>query len=678
LFDTPVPSEINLNLIVIGGETQWADMDCGSVSAADADGDTLGCVALGVSWLIYSVYLLDGGPGSSTPARSLPSSKYHFQVHSDWEPVGNCTTSCMLLDHTPQHAWTPVGNGTYNGIYHELHFMHTDKFTAHRASPGRATLTPRTWISFGGQMQDVNLHGQSYHTYLYNLRNQRLAIPEIVDDYASQLPGDSSAQEAAPDWIGESVEEAVALSNNTGFCVTLISGGTVVSTSLMGMTQSASEWADSDWGSDWRSAGDIETTIAQCAADNADGNHIGSAVFVCGQNLTLIDPSLEDDPDGNSGGDDLLTGALYKRTGAEQSYTIRNMAEVGANINPVSTVIWTSSSYPNGGNGQNLQAAGGDDHVYDLGNAGPCTDASVRDDAPIDGPNAIRVDAEHLMERNTIPTALEYAQTLTMNLADGNGDIQAAGLTTIPFNIITDYMAIPYQEWPNIDPEIARDLPAYESLFYDLAEALGSVDNPEPMTNLEHGQNLVKTRIWRSSFDVTADNVWNALLPPTTANTAAALNLIRSVSASQSCDPISRRRSEANASCWAQGIFIFNYLNSPGPQGLLNIIHDAIKAASETFDTLFNEYEQPNIPGQASTNLQGIWVNFINQYTSRMANYHRNYANARLDQLIAGWNNLLAQNPTQQQQQIANEAIKEINNLKSQVAALLFDRANFV
>jgi hypothetical protein len=166
-------------MIVIGGETQWADSNCGTVSAPGADGDTLGCVALGIAWLTYSVYLLDGGPGVGTPARSLSSSKHHFQVHSLWEPVGNCTTSCMLLGHAPQHVWTPVGNGTYNGIQHELHFMHTDKFTAHRAFPGvikpgedNSTLTPRQWVSIHGQL--VNTGGVSPHTYLYNLRSQQL------------------------------------------------------------------------------------------------------------------------------------------------------------------------------------------------------------------------------------------------------------------------------------------------------------------------------------------------------------------------------------------------------------------------------------------------------------------------------------------------------------------------
>jgi len=506
-------------MIVIGGETQWADSNCGTVSAPGADGDTLGCVALGIAWLTYSVYLLDGGPGVGTPARSLSSSKHHFQVHSLWEPVGNCTTSCMLLGHALQHVWTPVGNGTYNGIHHELHFMHTDKFTAHRAFPGvikpgedNSTLTPRQWVSIHGQL--VNTGGVSPHTYLYNLRSQQLNYAATINEYPSP------DHEAAPEWMGQSVEESVALSNNSGFCFTLIHGGAVVDSSVLGLSQTGSEW-----GSDWNSAGDIEDALANCAADNLDGNHIGNGVLVCGHNLTRIDPSLEDDPDGTSDPTGLKARSLNKRTGSSENYAIRNMAQVAAGADPVTIINWQSAPYINGANGQNLQAATGDDHAYTLANPGICTDASIRDDAELDGPNAVAVDAEHIFERNTVPAIFEFAQTLSMDLQDGNGPITPAGLVPIPFTIIENFAAVDYRLWPNVP----ADGP-FGNLFDDLADALGSTSNPDVMTNLEHLLNLVKTRVWRA-LDVTSNDVWGPLAAtPTTSNTQDALDLMRSVS----------------------------------------------------------------------------------------------------------------------------------------------------
>jgi hypothetical protein len=533
LFDTPIPSEVNLNLIVIGGETQWSDINCGTVSANYADGDTLGCVALGVAWLIYSVYLLDGGPGASTPARSLSSSKHHFQVHSNWEPVENCTTRCMLLDHAPKQAWTPVGNGTYNGIYHELYFMRTDKFISHMAvraavepDDKHSVLNTRQYASWGTNLVPISGNGRNPRARLYEtipaLRTAALA--PTINEYPSPNPPDD-----ASDWMGESVEEAVAMSNNSGFCFTLMSGGVVVSSALLGIDTNGGYTVNGqNWGSDWNSAADVEDAIAQCQADNADGNHVGSPVLVCGHNLSLVDPSFEDDPDGLSDPTGLKARSLYKRTGASAPYDVRNMAEVAAGTTPVTTVIWESAPYINGANGQTLQEANEDDNVYSYANLWDCTDASISNNAPITGPNARRVDAEHIFERNTVPTVLEVFQTLVMDIFDGNGPQPppaALGLRPIPFWIIANLLNADYELWPNA-PE---DAP-YGNLGSDLADCIGLVGNPFVMANLDHALNLGKTRIWRS-LKVTGDDVWNTLTQnPTTANTEIALDFIRMVS----------------------------------------------------------------------------------------------------------------------------------------------------
>jgi hypothetical protein len=112
-----------------------------------------------------------------------------------------------------------------------------------------------------------------------------------------------------------------------------------------------------------------------------------------------------------------------------------------------------------------------------------------------------------------------------MDLQDGNGPITPAGLVPIPFTIIENFAAADYRLWPNVP----ADAP-FGNLFDDLADALGSTNNPDVMTNLEHVLNLVKTRVWRA-LDVTSNDVWGPLVAtPTTRNTQDALDLMRSVS----------------------------------------------------------------------------------------------------------------------------------------------------
>lgn len=66
LFDTPATSDITFTLIPIGDPVEWEESDCGSVSATGIDGNKLGCVAIDVAWLTYSLYL-QGGPNQPRP-----------------------------------------------------------------------------------------------------------------------------------------------------------------------------------------------------------------------------------------------------------------------------------------------------------------------------------------------------------------------------------------------------------------------------------------------------------------------------------------------------------------------------------------------------------------------------------------------------------------------------------
>lgn len=507
LFDTPMPSNLTLSLLLVGKQTAWEDIDCGVLaSAPGVDGDTLGCIATAVAWITYSMLVSANGTTITTPIRSLPDSDFNFKAHPEWAPTGDCTTLCMQLAGIPQDTWTSVGSGTYNGIHHELHFVHTDNMIGHRVYQGgnQSTLAASQWYYKSNQIGG----------------NGRPIVVDIFTWKANKLysgdPSTAAFEEAAlgvSDWMAQSVEETVA--NYSGYCFEVSENGQVVSSTLLGISQTSPTW---------ESTFDADRDLTTCKNDESESGatQTGNVLMVCGQNLTWIDPELLDDPDGNTSPNIWARSSkLVKRVGSSQPYTVLNYLDPGG-VN----LTWESAQYVNGQNGRTLQNSGGDTHVYGLANPGACTDASLRSNAPIDGFGAIQVDAEHILERVTAPYFFEFIQNPVMDLLDGNGPIRApASLAAIPFNVIRDYMNIPYNEWPGTDQT------STESHFTEFANALGSTTNVGVMTNLQRDLNNVKSRVWDTNVDVTSNKTFDPLAAnPTVANTQRALELLRGVS----------------------------------------------------------------------------------------------------------------------------------------------------
>lgn len=239
LFDTADATNYFLGVVIDAPIVEWEDFHCSSNSAFGIDGDTLRCIAIASSRLAYSVYL-DGGPEATTPIRSLPSSDYHFQAHSVWQPVENCTMTCMLLDRAPQHNWTSVGNGTYNGIFHELNFKHTDTdtFIGYRAAqgvnPGDSTLAARQYVTPGNQLVSGK-NGVFVDMYSLKRQFEYEAAFDVLD-------ASTGNQFEASDWAGESIEESVALSNSSGLCISTLNGNEVTSSTFWGISPAAGDW----------------------------------------------------------------------------------------------------------------------------------------------------------------------------------------------------------------------------------------------------------------------------------------------------------------------------------------------------------------------------------------------------------------------------------------------------
>ncbi|RAL67563.1 hypothetical protein DID88_008318 [Monilinia fructigena] len=176
-----------------------------------------------------------------------------------------------------------------------------------------------------------------------------------------------------------SIETTIAESQYDKLCCQLYDGEETVSTSVIGVTK-----GDAPWDSPYTA----EETLAICS-----NGTLGIATMTCAYNLTSIDLDLLEDPAGDE--TEYLWPVSSPRgdySGPPADYAIVNYA------NSQQRTIFTSATYPNGNHGQDLQTHGGYLHVYALSST-HCTDATIINNAPLTGRNAVMVNAEHIIER---------------------------------------------------------------------------------------------------------------------------------------------------------------------------------------------------------------------------------------------------------------------------------------
>jgi hypothetical protein len=134
-----------------------------SIVISGDNGATLGCVGEAVEFLMISLFN-DQYALSGTKRDVEPRTNYDFATHSLWKASGNCTTRyCMLAEGAPLHTWTFVGNGSYNGVPYELHFINTGSnhgFSARRGLPSSSTSTPDMERR---QVRGVKVAGLNYY-----------------------------------------------------------------------------------------------------------------------------------------------------------------------------------------------------------------------------------------------------------------------------------------------------------------------------------------------------------------------------------------------------------------------------------------------------------------------------------------------------------------------------------
>lgn len=123
---------------------------------------------------------------------------------------------------------------------------------------------------------------------------------------------------------------------------------------------------------------------------------------------------------------------------------------------------------------------------------------------------------------------MEFIQDPWMDLEDGLGlQTVSSDPGIVPFEVINNYMNLPYNQWPLLQGQQLNG----NTLFENLGNALGSTTNPGVMHNLQSSLNNLKARVRGGTVNVTSNKVFNKLAnDPTTRSTERALNLLRSVS----------------------------------------------------------------------------------------------------------------------------------------------------
>ena len=140
-------------------------------------------------------------------ARPIP----HFQLHQHWAPDGDSTTRHKLLKRAPLNTWVSIGNGTYNGIPHEIHFIRYEDFIGHKVVQNPFLQNS----SLPGRLQ--SRHRVSHHKYFpgtvayYETNNNNVLN---VDSLMGKMDNPPDASE----FVGSSVEKASAESGRQDFC----------------------------------------------------------------------------------------------------------------------------------------------------------------------------------------------------------------------------------------------------------------------------------------------------------------------------------------------------------------------------------------------------------------------------------------------------------------------------
>jgi len=281
-------SALAVDLTLVGGAVSWPSNLC-NVNGETAAPSTY-CIGETAEFMIYVINML-GGPVQTTFRRELPASDIQFQYHPRWLQPNNrtcSTTHCKLLAGALSHTWTPVGNGTYKGRFHELHFLHNGRMIGHRLSP---TAFPSIDLSTNNTATNGTLFGRGYwssrdaalanpHLEVYSAQYQRAKWDRIVAANSGGIMDVSKT-------VGEALADMVDETSFSEACGTMAIDGVGVETDLWNII---------------RLDDAVELSNAQAEADLATCSLLAvnpTPQLVCYQssNMSKFDPDWLTDPE---------------------------------------------------------------------------------------------------------------------------------------------------------------------------------------------------------------------------------------------------------------------------------------------------------------------------------------------------------------------------------------------
>ncbi|KAJ0346384.1 hypothetical protein KNSL1_007491 [Colletotrichum chrysophilum] len=293
--------------------------------------------------------------------------------------------------------------------------------------------------------------------------------------------------------------------------------------------------------------------------------------------------------------------------GSTEDYPI---LDANANSGTADGFNFQFPTYPNGNNGDALDAETGRNERWSIANPNDCEDTSATS-AGVQGVNYQTVESDHVDDRSIFPNhAAQFFQTGQLDMADnepGLSTIYQSQNSLFSFANLFNYFAHDYRLW--VPASVEADPPA-GSAAEAVADAYGSSSNPDVMVNLARALNSLKGRMYTTEGQGVSDDNWNTWMNnPSLANAEDALSSIRAVFA------------------------MWNYMN--GIAQYRTDLFDGRRDALAVFDNLYAR-TFPNRPERLVTlidEFQPLW-------NQRAVNFSRRYVTARLDSMENTYRNL--------------------------------------
>ncbi|GKT51071.1 killer toxin subunits alpha/beta [Colletotrichum spaethianum] len=309
--------------------------------------------------------------------------------------------------------------------------------------------------------------------------------------------------------------------------------------------------------------------------------------------------------------------------------------EYPANPNgPTNAVNFRTPTYPNGDDGDALDDETGRNERWARANPGNCVDTSVTQNG-VQGVHWTHVQSEHPDDRSITPNHfLNFVQSGTLDLADGNGGTFTTQLPLFTWNEVYNNFFHDYRTW--VPATVNVPIPAGSGAD-DMADALGSTGNPTVMYNLEENLNVIKGRIYTTEGNPISDDRMRTLMQNPTQQSA-----------------------ETVLSVLASTIAVFNVMNSAQVSGLRTQVNDGRAAAAGQFDTMFAA-TFPNNPAR----MRPLLAEFITQWNIRATNFARRAVDVRLNELQNAYGPLAANPANPARQAMALNVLNQVATLRA-------------